>query len=195
MSRPFACFSQIFDQQVKVIRVGRAWIKIEMLIEPPSLVVLGMNNDRADTGNIGSLKRSGKSIMQQGRSQSFPFGPVVDSESGEQHHRNRVAGQSFHHSGGRLRVGNGSHCQAVIADDLFVSQRNIGLRAAGRLAVQGKTGNETIEIIMATVKIFDYVNAIKLLNKPTGIPCHHYLPAFIRRERRGRARGGASSAA
>ena len=80
-----------------------------------------MNNDRADIGNIGGLKSSGKRIMQQGHSQSFPFGPVVDSESGEQHHRNRVAGQTFHHSGGCLRVGNGSHCQAVISDDLFVS--------------------------------------------------------------------------
>jgi hypothetical protein len=39
------------------------------------------------------------------------------------------------------------------------------------------------------------VRAIKLLNKPVNIPCHHYLPVFIRRERRGRARGGASSAA
>ena len=92
-----------------------------MLIEAPSLVVLGMNNDRANTGNIGSLKSSGKSIMQQRHSQSFPFGPVVDSESGEQHHGNRVTGQTFHHSDGRLRVGNGSHCQAVISDDLFVS--------------------------------------------------------------------------
>ncbi len=55
---------QVFDQQVKVIRVGRAWIKIEMLIEPPSLAVLGMNNDRTDTGDIGSLKSSGKSVMQ-----------------------------------------------------------------------------------------------------------------------------------
>jgi hypothetical protein len=48
---------------------------------------------------------------------------------------------------------------------------------------------------MATVKILDYVNAIKLSDTPTRIPCHHYLPAFIRRESRGRARGGASSAA
>ena len=164
MSRPLSCFSQIFDQQVQVVRVGRAWIKIEMLIEAPGLVVLGMNNDRADTGNLGSLKSSGKGIMQQGRSQSFPFGPVVDGEPGEQHHRNRVAGQTFHHSGGRLGVSNGSHCQAVIADDLFVSQRDIGLRAAGRLVVQGKTGNETIEIIMATVKILDQVSATKLLD-------------------------------
>lgn len=60
----YLCFSQILDQQEKVIWVSRAWIKIEMLIEAPCLIVLGMNYDRADTGNISSLERSGKSIMQ-----------------------------------------------------------------------------------------------------------------------------------
>ena len=87
---------------------------------PPGLVVLGMNNDRADTGNIGSLKSSGKSIVQQGHAQPFPFGPVVDSQPGEQHYRDRMAGQTFHHSRGCLRMGNRTDCQAVIADDLFV---------------------------------------------------------------------------
>lgn len=38
-----------------------------MLIKAPSFVILGMNNDRANTGNVGSLKRSGKGITQQRR--------------------------------------------------------------------------------------------------------------------------------
>ena len=86
------CLAQILDQQVEVVGICRAWIKIEMFVEAPGAVVLGVNNHCTDTRNIGCLKSSGKGIMQQGGSQSVSLGVVIDSEPGQQHHGDGMTG-------------------------------------------------------------------------------------------------------
>lgn len=68
---------------------------------------------------------------------------------------------------------HGTDRQAVIADDFFVCGCDIGLRAAGCLIVQGKTGNVAVEVFVSAVECLGYVGAIKFLYDPACLFCHH----------------------
>src|SRR5687768_5447636 len=49
-------FSQIFDVQEKVKRIGRARLEIELLIPLTSRFVFRMNEERPDAGNVRHLR-------------------------------------------------------------------------------------------------------------------------------------------
>ena len=111
----------IAHRSAKVIVVCRAGVKVEMLVEAAGFVVLGMDDHGADTGDVGSLEGSGKSVVQHGGAKALALGRVVDRKSGQQHHGYGMAGQSLDDPQRRLRMRHGSDSQAVITDDALLA--------------------------------------------------------------------------
>lgn len=149
-----------------MIAVCRAGVEIEVFVEAPSLVVFGVNEDGADAGDVGGLQGSRQGIVEQCGTQALAPGGVMDGEAGQQHHGDGVAGQAFHYPGGRFGVGDGADGQTVVANYPIVGDGNIGLRAPGRLVVEGEAAKVSVEVFVSAVERIDEMGAIQFADCP-----------------------------
>jgi len=67
----------------------------EMLVESTRFIVLGVNRESPDAGNVGHLKGSLHRILEQTASQSLALPRCRDGQAREQHDRqpNRISRQ------------------------------------------------------------------------------------------------------
>src|SRR5579863_6419636 len=92
-----------------------------------------------------------------------------------------------------------AHCQRVITHDDIANNADVCLRRPGLLVLPGITHQIAIEFFAAAIEVFDRVITSEFLDAP-GI-AHWRVPvsknpgSFRSGARRGRGRGGASSAA
>ena len=56
-----------------MIGIRGTGIEVEMLVEPLCVVVLGVDDDGSDAGDIGSLQRPSERIVQQERASPSPL--------------------------------------------------------------------------------------------------------------------------
>ena len=87
------------------------------LIKPARPIVLGVDKNRADTGDLGGLKCPQNGIFQQTPTDLFPLMTNIDGQSGQDHHRNGMPSQPLPDACGRGGVIHRPHRQAVIADN------------------------------------------------------------------------------
>jgi len=82
--------------------LGRG-VKIKVLVEPPSLVILGMRNQRADSGDIGRLQGAPHGVREKRRANALALPGEVSRQARQPHDWNRMAGHSLGHADrGRL---------------------------------------------------------------------------------------------
>jgi len=55
----------VFKQDEQMEGIGRGWEEIELLVVAACRVVLGMDSERSDTGQIRGLKRAQDGILEQ----------------------------------------------------------------------------------------------------------------------------------
>ena len=64
--------ANILDDHEQMARVGGRWDEPKMMIESDSLLVLGMNGERADADQVGNLKRAPERVEQQSGPKARP---------------------------------------------------------------------------------------------------------------------------
>ncbi len=85
----------VFDQQVKVESVRRRRNESEMLIEPAGVLVLGVDRQGADAGDVGGLECPQHRILEQTSTDPSALRSATDREPREQHDRHGMAGQAL----------------------------------------------------------------------------------------------------
>ena len=121
-------------------------------IETTCPLVFGVDKNRANTDNFGGLKCSQKGISQQTPANLFPLMLKIDSQPGQNHHRNRMPRQTLPDARGRVAVIHRPHGQAVIAADPEPLTNNIGLRCIGPLILQCITPQAIVQKGMTAIE-------------------------------------------
>lgn len=171
-----------------------------MLVEQCGLMILGMDQQGANSHNICSLKRPQHGIFEQTSSDSLVVPWLVYGEPRQQHDRNGMMGQSFRDSCRRLIVRYRSHSQRVIPDHRVTGQPDIRGRCPAVLVLKRVRVQKTIEILIAAVECVDRVARMKFFDpwnqrSPVLVGTASKNPGSVNtRCRRGRERVGASNA-
>ena len=66
-------------------RVGWGLDEIEVPIEGARLIVLGVNSEGTDAGNVGGLQGPKKCVLQQCRSNASPLPVPANRKAGQKH--------------------------------------------------------------------------------------------------------------
>jgi len=133
--------------------MNRRRFEAEALVETTHPLVLGTDKDRANAGNIGGLKRTQNRISQQTPAYLFPLMMKIDSQPGQDHHRNLMPRQPPSDALSRGNLIHGPHGQAIIADDPAPLTNNKGPRRIGLLVLHCMAPQPIVQQSMATIEI------------------------------------------
>lgn len=145
-------FFQILHDEEKPIRIGRAGIKGEMFIEGFGLVILGDDEQGADTGNVRSLRRAKQGILEEAFSNPAPLLAAVDGKPPQNHDRHQVAGKPLSDSCWYGSVCSTADGKAVVANNDIATRSHVGLGTVGLLASESKFFQKTVKFFVATIK-------------------------------------------
>ena len=86
---------EILEQQQQLERVCRRRLEFEVLVEPASRFIYGMNHDRPNRNNVRSLFNSCQSIEEKRFAEPLSVLGPIHCQSGEEDNTDGVAGQTF----------------------------------------------------------------------------------------------------
>jgi len=143
----FHCFLTILDQEHELQGMDGRRFEAKALIKIARPIVLGLDKNRADTGDFGGLKRSQNGISKQTPTDLFPLMTNIHGQSGQDHHRNGMPSQSLPDSCGRGGVIQRPHRQAVIADNpaFLIMANDKGPNGIGPLILKGIASQPIVE--------------------------------------------------
>lgn len=156
-----------------MIRIRRALFEIEIQIPLSCFVILGMNEQRPDAGNLGSLCCAQKRVFEKCFTEPLLLFGRYNCEPREDHDRNRMVCETFSNAIRNRCVFDRADAEAVISYDLIGSATDdIGLRATGLLVRQGKAFEKLVEWKLSTLKRFKQMMRRKLFDRSEWIACH-----------------------
>lgn len=123
-----------------------------------------MNGERTNAGDVGSLKRPAHCVLEQAGSDAPTVPRTGNCETCKQHDRNRMTGEAF---GQTLRcaiVLDLTDHECIVAYDVPIRGRNVGLRCLGLLILQGIAFEEAIQRFASAVEVIDLVTALQFFN-------------------------------
>jgi len=153
--------ANIFQQAEQMVGIGWRRNKIEVFIKGSSPVVLGVDGEGANTGNVSRLKRAQHCVFEQGRPKSLPLPCQSDGKTSQQHDRNRMTGESLGQAFMSAFVHNLPHNQGVVAGYLIVRQHEISPGCAGLLILECEAYEESIQWLTAAIKCIDQMAAVE----------------------------------
>ena len=165
-----------------------------MFVEGASGVIFSVDRKRADTGDGAGLHRTLHCVFTQPNPDALPLPGDANGKPGRQHDRHGMMRQSSGESFWRFIVGNIANRQRVIADNRVIGDGDVGLRSIGLLVLEGISNQKAVEQLLTTIEVVKSMTGCKMFDPKIG----HFsntLGSSNRRRRRGRSRGGASSAA
>lgn len=118
---------QIFNQEEQVKRVGRRRPKIKLFIERPGILVLCVNDQRADSCNLGCLKCAQHSVAYQATAHALRLPAKIDAEASQKHDGDRMPCEPFAQAFGCTRKFNASHRKAVKTDNRVFFDAHVSL--------------------------------------------------------------------
>lgn len=142
--------------------VCRGWREAMPHIEGAGTFVLGMNNDRADTGDVGGGKRPQHSVAQQSGSNPFALPVERDRQSRQHHHGDWITPKPFSQPVGRRLESNLSDNKRVVANDGFTGTRDIGLSRLGLLVRPCVVDQIAIERVLPAIECLDRMPPLQL---------------------------------
>src|SRR5579859_98572 len=186
-----------------MVGVGRRGRKIKPLVKGACFVVLGMDDERVDAGDLGGLQGAQHGVLQKARAQLLAVTFSADRKADQQHERNGMAREALGQAWRPIVVIRLADGETVEADDRIVLQRHIAGRSSGLLALQSVARQETVQGILAAVETVNRVIAPQLFDTQPGPDAGRHsasdgsktLGSRRSAARRGSGRGGASSAA
>src|SRR6516165_5998568 len=136
---------------------GIAWrsYEIEALVEGPCLIILGVDGEGAEAGDLGRRERSGERALQETGPDPFSRPGAGDREAREDHQGNRMPGDALAQPRRRILMVHVPERQCVKADHLVLRESQIGLRAAGKLALQREADQEAVQRFLAAIESLD----------------------------------------
>ena len=149
-----------------MLGIGRARLKVQAQIPLPGLIILGVDQQGANAGNIGGLDSSKEGIFEESPAKPSPLLVAVDCKAGKQHDGNGVIGEALPDAVGCVGASDGADTQAVIPHNLFGAPTNdIGFRAACLLVYQREPFQKLVKWLFATVKFVEKMSRRKIFNR------------------------------
>lgn len=147
-----------------MVRISRAGLEFPGFVPLPCRIILGMDQQAANAGDVGGLRGAQQRILEQSLAQTFTLMLLVHGEPGQNHDRHRVARQPLHHSRRRgLRIDTADG-KAVEADHPVTLAADIGLRAVGLLVDERVALQELVQRGLATIERIDLIRCSELAN-------------------------------
>ncbi|HEY1803718.1 MAG TPA: hypothetical protein VGG45_04490 [Terracidiphilus sp.] len=131
-----------------------------MSIESGRLLVLGMNGKRADSDEIGNLKRSSQRIEQQAGSKSTALRFCMNGQPGKDQQRDRMARHAPYDALGGIGMSNLAGNHAVEAENLTAVDGDVGLRRICLLRLQRVPYQKTVKLRLSAAKCVDDMDAL-----------------------------------
>lgn len=126
---------------------------------------LACTHQGAYAGDVGRLRGAQQGILEQCLSRSLALVGLIDGQSGQNHHRHRMAGQSLCDAQGCGLWIDAADGQAVEADHCATAAAYIGLRTVGLLVSQGITLQKLVQRGLTTIKRIDRVCRMKFADR------------------------------
>lgn len=123
-----------------------------MFIEGFGLIILGDDEQGADTGNVRGLRRAKQGILEEAFSDPEPPLAAIDGKPRQNHDRHEVAGKPLSDSCRYGSVCSTAYGKAVVANDDITTRSDVGLRAVGLLAGKSKFFQKTVQFLVSTIK-------------------------------------------
>lgn len=101
--------THVFYQQEKMVLICGHRLEVEALVSGARFVVLGMHE---------------QCVLERCLAQPFSLFGSVDGKTGQEHHENRMTGESLAHAYGRLGLLDVTDRDAVTANDALFSARD-----------------------------------------------------------------------
>ena len=134
--------------------IGGGRDEFEFLIEASGLLILGMNGEGADAGNLSRLQGALHRILQQRLSYSLAVPVAIDRKTRQQHDWHRMARQSLGEPFRRFLAGDVADGERVIADDSITHEADIGLSRARLLIRPCKSQEIAVQLLTAAIESF-----------------------------------------
>ena len=160
--------SQVLHQEKKMVRIDRTRLEVMRLVPRSSLVILRVNQEGPDAGDVGSAVSPRESILEKGSTQSSTLFPYVDRKTGQEHYRDRVPWQALADPKRRLGMFDAARGQAVIPHDPAAPAHDVGARAASLLIDEGEPLQEMIQRRLSALERVDEVMRRKRLDRREG---------------------------
>ena len=142
----------VLHQKEQVKRVRWAGFKLPIEIPLPGRLVLGVNQQCTNPGNIRRLRCAQQRIFEQCFAKPCALVLKVHGKPGQNHHRHGVLWNAFGHT--RCRIGwlDTAYRQAVETDDRARLAAHVGLRAVGFLVDERKALQKLVQCGLTTIK-------------------------------------------
>lgn len=146
------------EQKGQLQRISGERLEAVFLVEAPGPLVLGVDDNGTQTGDVGGLERAQQSIAQQMLAYSAPLELLRNGQAGQNHHGHRVLGQTFPRAFGGVGVFDRTVGEGVVAGYLAgVGDRHVGPGALALLALPSEPIEKTVEFAAAAIKRGDRV--------------------------------------
>src|SRR5208283_3312382 len=189
----------ILKQDKEVQGVRRGGDEVEMFIEAPRFLIFCVHGKGANAGYIRCLQRTLHCVSQQRLANALALPAAINGKPREQHDGHGMLCQAFLQALGSVLQCHMAYGQRVITDNDFTHDPHVSLRGACLLVLPGIAQKISVQLFAATIKSFDWMVTSQFFDAPDfahwRVPASKKPGSFIRRSKRGRGRGGASSAA
>jgi len=149
-------------------RVARKRREAEVFVKRPGFIVLGVNRERTNTGDIRGLQRSLHRVLEQPRPKAFALPRCRDGQPGEEHDRNGITGEALDEAFGRCGIFDLADDKRVVTGDNIIGEGNVGLGSACLLVLERITRKKPVEGFPAAIEFIDVVAAEQLFNSEWG---------------------------
>ena len=147
-----------------MIGVAGQWAEPEVFVKRPGFVVLGVNRERANTGNVRGLQSSLHRVLEHPGSQAFALPRRRDGEAREEHDGNWVTREALDQTLGSRGILHLADDQRIVANHRFTGERDVGLRSPGLLILECIPREKPVESFPAAIKFVDCMAAQQLFN-------------------------------
>jgi hypothetical protein len=145
-------------------RVRRRRREAKVSVESGGLLILRMNGERTNADQIRYLKRASEHVEQQSGAEASALRLGMNGKTREYQQRDRVTRHAFDDTLWGVSVSNLTRDHCIEADDLTVTNGNIGLRRVGLLRLHRMPDQKSIEFRLAAGECFDDVRGLQFLN-------------------------------
>ena len=151
--------AHVLEQNKQMHRIDRGRNEIEVFIETSGILILCMNREGTNSGNIGGLQGTLHGVSKQCLADSLTLPTSIHPQTGEEHDRYRMPRETLGQPAWRLFLGHLTHSKSVKADDGIIDNADVGLRSSCLLVLPGMAQKIPIQVVVAAIEALDWVVA------------------------------------
>ena len=164
----------VLDQHEQMARVSGRSREAEVLVERRGAVIFSMHGKRPHADNVRDLKRASERVQKQTRSETVALHFGMNRKTREHEQRDRVPRHSLCNARWRLCMLNLAGHDRIVADDVAISDGDVGLRRMRLLGLQRVLNEKAIELGLPASEPFNGVRAAEFFD----VQCVHHESFF-----------------